>query len=167
MKNSVFLLCTLLAFLSFGCLNGMNDTSSQTTSQDPQKEQNSGFAPASLARGYIFSKTPDGKSAVYWIWTATQGFALESFNYAGNRISTSYTYIKTGRNTATFKYEIDEYNANAVTPYRHWVRSGALTYTSATECDFVYTETYQGAPNGGGTMKLYVCIDPSLVYLPN
>ncbi|MCL2835001.1 MAG: hypothetical protein FWD78_17665 [Treponema sp.] len=129
------------------------------------------FAPTSLARGYIFATQPGGNTSntvTYWIWNASQGFS--PFNTFSNYVyiqPTSYTYSKTGPNTATFSYAIEQYNSNGVTPYRYWVYSGTLTYTSATQCDYVYSNTYQGALQySNQKVTFYVRIDPSAVYLP-
>ena len=182
MKSKKFLLGIPVVLLVFGMMvvgcssptgSDGGDNSSGGDGNTTNNDSKSGYAPQSLARGYIFALTPGGNTnytVEYWIWTATQGFSPSSThsndgkNY--NLVPTPYTYIKTGPNTASFKYAIDQYNVIGVEPYRYWVYTGTLTYTSATECNYVFTNTYQGAPQGSGTKKFYVRIDPSAVYLP-
>ena len=128
------------------------------------------FAPDSLVRGYIFARNPQGATPSgieYWIWnpSLSRGFHSTSANN-GTRISTPYTYTKTGPNTATFNYEIEQYNSIGIPPYRWWVYSGTLTYTSANTCEYDYSFKYQGSTYGSGKVTYYVYIDPSIVYLP-
>ena len=133
-----------------------------------------GFAPETLDRGYIFATTPGGSTSTtvdYWIWNSTRGFSPLSINYYTNkRIDTSYTYTKTGPNTATFIFTVYQSRQdNAISPIRitWWTNTGTLTFTSAAECTYVYTYIDESGRTGGSTKTYYPYIDPSVVYLPD
>ena len=99
------------------------------------------------------------------------GFSPINSDHLGKRMATSYTYTKTGPNTATFTYrEQQNYWEYVNGPiYSRWIlTTGTLTYSSAEECVYVYSYTSSYIGSGSGIKRTYYpFIDPSKVYLPD
>ena len=145
---------------------------------------NAGYAPESLQRAYIFAvatgssalgstgKAANGDNVLYWILDSQRGYhaaSISGSNSSTTRVTTPYTYIKTGPNKATFEFSCYWFISDALeNPLRQWKYQGTLTYTSASECEYDYTYTFlnTGASQSYKTIfKVYV--DPSQVYLGN
>jgi len=116
-----------------------------------------GWAPESLQRGYVFETIggtgDDGTyyppQKYYWIDNTTHLYCFSSvWNSSGRKISTPYTYQKTGPNTATFNcsYILTTYTDGS--RYESFEK-GTLTYTSATECKYVYKVSWNNRGSVG------------------
>ena len=136
-----------------------------------------GYAPESLPRAYIFEaiNPPTGfagaDNVFYWILNTTHGYHWQSIQWSSGivgvgtatRLSSPYTYRKTSPNTATFniaRLSLPNGSSNAY-------YTGTLTYTSATECEYVYELESSGTVVRNIKVKFKVYVDPTKVYLGN
>jgi hypothetical protein len=124
----------------------VQNVQSSATIQVTFKEQ--GYAPDALQSGYIFESVeidynfsvPAGY-IVYRVLDATRGYYHLSYNISPtNKITTPYTYRKTGPNTATFNFSCQQY-INGPVSSRTFYYNGTLTYTSASACEYTYDYT--------------------------
>ena len=106
-------------------------------------ETNNGYAPEYLPQNYMFQvvegNSTERNGILYWINNESQGSHRSSKNN-GTIPRTSYSYRKTGQNTATFSFSCQQVNPNRIYNY-----SGTLTYSSKDACEYNYDYQYAGA----------------------
>ncbi|MDR2120127.1 MAG: hypothetical protein LBP64_04540 [Tannerella sp.] len=166
-RKTLSAICLLGLWLLTGCLPGPtspldDDETPKTPSKPTPEPAPTGYAPESLSYRYAFAKGMNAKGDYYLEFmaiSATQGYHANS-QYYGSFLKTNYTYRKTGDNTAKFDYICDQYITNGVIPHRLFVYSGTLTYSSATSCKYVYSNTLNGKANESGTYNFTVIPNP-------